>query len=97
MNELIQLVPAALAGVALGVLFFAGLWWTTQKGLLSNQPALWFSVSLLVRTVLMLAGLYYIGIDHWQRLIACLAGVVIARIILLRRFAASPAGVNHGA
>ena len=40
-----------VAGALLGAFFFGGLWWTVQKGVTSEQPALWFLGSLLLRTV----------------------------------------------
>ena len=38
-----------LAGLVLGAIFFGGLWWTVRKGLSSQQPALWFLGSMLLR------------------------------------------------
>ena len=42
MSDIPALALALLAGALLGVLFFAGLWWTVQKGVRSQNPALWF-------------------------------------------------------
>ena len=49
MNEVLTLALALLAGVALGAVFFGGLWWTVRKGVSSKHPALWFLGSLLLR------------------------------------------------
>jgi F1F0 ATPase subunit 2 len=84
MNETTTLCAALVAGFLLGSLFFGGLWWTTRKGIASDQPALWFVGSLLGRTGLMLAGLYWVGGDDWHRILACLTGFIIARMTLLR-------------
>lgn len=84
MSEITNLCAALAAGLVLGALFFGGLWWTTQKGIASNQPALWFVGSLIARTGLMLAGLYYVSGDDWHRTVTCLVGFIIARMILLR-------------
>lgn len=89
MNETYTLCAGSLAGFVLGVLFFGGLWWTTRKGLVSSQPALWFLGSLLVRTVVMMLGLYIVSDGDWRRLIACLAGFIIARIAVLRMFSST--------
>jgi len=75
---------AGVAGAFLGVLFFGGLWWTVRKGLTSPRPALWFLVSAILRTGLVLLGFYGVGGGHWQRLIACLLGFVIARYAVAR-------------
>ena len=70
---------AFVAGTGLGALFFGGLWWTVQKAVSSPQPALWFAGSLLLRTGVVLAGLYWVSGRHWQRMVACLVGFVVAR------------------
>jgi F1F0 ATPase subunit 2 len=84
MNEVLTLTLSLMAGLLLGALFFGGLWWTVRKGFSSKQPALWFSGSLLLRMPLALAGFYYVGQGHWERLMACLLGFVIARFIVKR-------------
>jgi len=84
MNETLTLVPALVAGGVLGAMFFGGLWWTVQKGVSSKRSALWFFSSLLLRTSIALAGFYFIGRGHWERLLACLLGFVIARFIVTR-------------
>lgn len=89
MNEPVILFLMGGAGVLLGVLFFGGLWWTVRKGLASKRPALWFLGSLLLRTGIVLAGIYFVSGSRWDGLLACLAGFVIARIIVTR-FAGAP-------
>jgi len=84
MTETLTLVLAWVAGGALGAMFFGGLWWTVQKALSSKRPAFWFFGSLLLRMSLTLAGFYFVAGGHWQRLLACLLGFVIARLIVTR-------------
>jgi F1F0 ATPase subunit 2 len=91
MSETLALAMALLAGALLGVFFFGGLWWTVQKGVASETPALWFVGSLLLRTILVLAGFYLAAQGHWSRLAACLLGFVIARVIVVRRLTRAPA------
>src|ERR1039458_7406986 len=67
MNETLSLVPALLAGVLLGAIFFGGLWWTIRKGFASTRPALWFLGSMLLRTSIALAGFYFMARDHGER------------------------------
>ena len=83
MNEPLTLILAGLAGGGLGMLFFGGLWWTVRKGISSKRPALWFVGSLLLRTGIVLAGFYLISGGHWERLLACLLGFVIARFVVI--------------
>jgi F1F0 ATPase subunit 2 len=84
MNETLTLVLAWAAGGLLGALFFGGLWWTVRRGVSSPRPALWFFGSLLLRMSLVLAGFYFVGRGHWERLAACLLGFILARFIVMR-------------
>jgi len=84
MNEILSLVPALVTGLLLGAMFFGGLWWTVRKGVSSARPAIWFFGSLLLRTSLTLAGFYVISDSHWERLLVCLLGFTIARLIVSR-------------
>lgn len=84
MNEPLPLVLAGLAGCLLGTLFFGGLWWTVRQGVASTRPAVWFLGSLLMRTGIVLAGFYFVSGGHWERLVACLLGFIIARFIVMR-------------
>ncbi|WP_242518242.1 MULTISPECIES: ATP synthase subunit I [Thiorhodovibrio] len=83
--ELVQfMVLAGVAGLALGAIFFGGLWWTLRKSLESPRPALWLLGSLLVRMGVLLFGLYLISDGHWEPLLAALLGVIGARALVLR-------------
>ncbi len=84
MNETLTLVLVLVTGVLVGVMFFGGLWWTIRKGVSSKQPAFWFFGSLLLRTSITLAGFYFASGGHWNRLLICLLGFVIARFIVMR-------------
>lgn len=84
MNNILKMITPLVVGVLLGGIFFGGLWWTVKKGLLSKQPALWFISSLAFRTGIVLFGFYFIMRDHWERLLVCLIGFVVARFIVMR-------------
>ena len=90
MSDLPALGLAFLAGVLLGAFFFGGLWWTVQKGMTSERPALWFLGSLLLRTGVILAGFYFVSQGHWSRLGVCLLGFVVARVIVVKRLTRAP-------
>ena len=87
MSEILLSALALLAGILLGAIFFGGLWWTVQKGVASPRPALWFLGSLLVRTGIALGGFYLVSGGDWKRLLACLLGFIIARLIITRLIA----------
>lgn len=99
MNETLSLLLALVIGGLLGALFFGGLWWTIRKSFASKQPALWFLGSLLLRTGITLAGFYFIARDDWARLLVCLVGFLLARLIvtLLTRPAEKPTYVAQEA
>ena len=66
-NEILHLFPALLAGLALGILFFGGLWLTVQQGVRSKKPALLFAISFVARISITLAGFYFFakcGVCH---------------------------------
>ena len=84
MNEALSLAPAMVTGVLLGVMFFGGLWWTIRKSVSFKRPALWFFGSLLLRMSIALAGFYFVSGGHWERLLVCLLGFVLARLIVTR-------------
>jgi len=92
MNEILRVVFAGIAGLGLGVIFFGGLWWTVRKGVSSKHPAAWFLGSMLLRMGLVLAGFYFVGGGDWKRLIACLLGFIIARLLVTRL---TRPGVEH--
>ena len=84
MNESLIVILACLAGGVLGTIFFGGLWWTICKAVDSPRPALWFFVSLLLRMGLILFGFYFVSGGQWKRLVACLVGFIVARLVVLR-------------
>jgi F1F0 ATPase subunit 2 len=92
MSDIPALALAFFTGALLGVFFFGGLWWTVQRGITSERPALWFLASVLLRTSLILAGFYFVSQGHWSRIVVCLLGFVIARVVIVRRLRRAPAG-----
>ncbi len=83
MNETLILILAWAAGGLLGTIFFGALWWTIRKGVSSPRPALWFFCSLLLRMGIVLSGFYFVSGGHWQRLLLCLLGFVMARLAVM--------------
>ena len=86
-DTIIQSVTMTLAwawGLLLGTIFFGGLWWTVQSGLSSKWSALWFAGSQLLRTSIVLVGFYLVSLGHWERLLICLVGFVMARLVVMR-------------
>ncbi len=79
-----MLALAALGGAALGIVFYGGLYYTIRFGIESKTPAVWFSGSMLLRSTLVLVGFYEISGGNGYRLIACLPGFLLARVVVTR-------------
>jgi F1F0 ATPase subunit 2 len=75
------LLAPALAGVLLGLAFYASLWWSVRRGLASGGPLRWFVAAPLLRAGVTLAGFYLVGAGDWRRVLACLAGFLLGRLL----------------
>ncbi len=84
MVETSAIMLAMLVGSLLGTVFFGGLWWTIQRSVGSNAPALLFGCSFLIRTLIAVAGFYFASQGDWRRVLACLFGFLLARIFVTR-------------
>ena len=84
MPDWLILSVALFTGMALGLIFFGGLWWTVRRGLVSSRTALWFLASLLVRTAIVIAGFLLVCGDDWRRWLAALLGFSAARLVVTR-------------
>jgi len=94
MNETLSLVLSFAAGIMLGIMFFGALWWTVQKVISSKRSARWVFCSLLFRMSIALAGFYFVAHGHWERLLMCFLGFVVARPIVMR-FSHAAEESNH--
>lgn len=84
MNNVLVLCFSMIAGGLSGVFFFGGLWWTIKKMPQVKTPALLFLVSFIVRMFVVLAVFYYTAGGDWQKLLCMLAGLILARILVIR-------------
>jgi F1F0 ATPase subunit 2 len=84
MNETLMQVVAGATGLVLGAAFFGGLWWTVRMGVSTPYPAFWFLGSWILRVGLVLAGFHLVGDGKWQRLLSCLVGFAVSRVLVIR-------------
>jgi F1F0 ATPase subunit 2 len=84
MADTLGLLVAGALGVALGVVFFAGLWWTVRAVPASRHPGLLVFASFLVRSATVVFGLALLAGDL-SLLAVGVAGLMVARWGLLRR------------
>lgn len=82
--QIISLLWVLLAGIFLSTVFFGGLWWTVCVGIRSKRPGLLFLGSMLLRVSIVLSGIYWVVGDSWQRLLVCMLGFVLARMLIIR-------------
>ena len=94
MNNMLPGAVVFIVGMLLGAFYFIGLWWTVRKGVVAKHPALWFSVSMLLRSIIVLVGFYFVGRDHWEWLLVCLVGFIVSRILVMRLTRLDQAGVG---
>ena len=78
----------AVAGLAVGILaglvFFGGLWWTSQRLVTTRRPGLLVATSLLVRMIVIAATLVVLARIDVAMLAGGVVGVVAARMVLTR-------------
>lgn len=86
-DSLSELVLAASLGLLLGGLYFGGLWLTVRHVTRATYPGLLLTASLFLRLAMVAAGLYLLADGHWQRYLAALPGLWLARRLCVRRIA----------
>jgi len=84
MIEACVLLLSWLVGAILGTFFFGGLWWTVRKAVSSDKPALWILASLVLRMTVALGGFLLVANRSWQRMVFCMLGFVVARMVVMR-------------
>ena len=72
-------------GVTLGVVYFAGLWYTVKHLPDSRHPDLSLFGSFLLRISFVLTGFTLLMNGRWEPISAALLGFLLAREILVRR------------
>jgi len=71
-------------GILIGSFYFYGLWWTVRNLPRVQNKMLWLTGSFLIRMSAALAGFYLVMGGRWERLLICLLGFVLMRIIFSR-------------
>ncbi len=84
MDETLLIIAAFVAGIALGIIFFGGLWLTVKKSVTAEVPWLWVLGSFIFRVAIVLTGFYFVSAGNWQRLVTCLIGFIVARLAVIR-------------
>ncbi|HML17459.1 MAG TPA: ATP synthase subunit I [Bryobacteraceae bacterium] len=76
MNVLFSL----MAGVAIGVFFYFGLWLTVQRMFTTRHPVVLTVASFWGRTIIALAAFLLVANGRWENALASLAGFALGRV-----------------
>ena len=88
-SDWIILCLGFLSGIAIGVFYFGGIWFTVQNMTKVKSPRLWVLSSFVLRAVIVLAAFYGMLQYRWEFLAVALAGFMIARFYLVRKWGLS--------
>lgn len=77
---------AFVAGCIAGLAYYAGLWWTVRKATQVRHPAMLLTLSFLVRVTLLMLVFVLVMEDQWIRLVFCLLGFVVSRMVAVKKF-----------
>lgn len=83
-NIWVSSVYAFLVGVALGIFYFTGLWWTVRRIASSDYVALLFLCSMLFRICVVMLSFYLLLGKDWQAILLALLGFIILRLVVIR-------------
>jgi F1F0 ATPase subunit 2 len=87
MTESIGIVlPSLAVGLALGAVYFGGLWFSVRHLLVLEHAAAWFAISFLARALIVLFGFYWTMDGHWERLIVAMLGFGLVRVLFSNLF-----------
>jgi F1F0 ATPase subunit 2 len=94
MPQPVAMTLLLLAGVALGFVFFGGLWFTVRALPTARYPTALAVASFWGRTALIVCAFAYLFSRNWQSVLVCVAGFVAARLLVARWIPKRPAAGN---
>lgn len=95
-EQIVLLIPAFAGGTVIGILNYLGLWLTVKKVPSVRNPALHILTSMAVRISLTMAAFFMITGHEWQRLLACVAGYFLVRLLSILRIGNSRPAAASG-
>lgn len=79
MSETVSYITAAVAGLALGVFYWGGLWWTCRRVVDGRAPAALIAVGYFVRLAVVVGAMYVLMQGSYIRL-----GIIVGAMLLVR-------------
>jgi F1F0 ATPase subunit 2 len=90
MSEPIRILLPFMTGMAIGALYFTGLWFTVRNLPDSGRPVALVFWSFMARASIAVTGFYVVMNGRWEQLAAALLGFLLVREILIRRLGPNP-------
>jgi F1F0 ATPase subunit 2 len=78
-----NLLLAFSAGMAIGIVFYGGLWLTVSRIPSTAHPVFLVVFSFITRTACALGGIWFISAGELARLALCLGGFIMGRWLIL--------------
>jgi len=85
-----------LSGLVLGLLFYGGLWLTIQLCLKKTNAALWIFASMIARTIIVVAGFYFLSDGNIYKIITIFLGFLTTRLVVKNLIQRSVKFTNPG-
>lgn len=89
------LALSAVLGATLGFGYFGGLWLTVRRLPHVRHPGVLILASFLGRMTLLLFAILWLAAGQFDRLLVALAGLLAARLLLIRRWEPEKYDGNH--
>lgn len=76
----VSILSRLLAGAALGIFFYTGLYFTIRVLLTTSHPIPLLMGSLGFRTLVVVASILFLTEGRWQYALTCVAGFLLGRV-----------------
>jgi F1F0 ATPase subunit 2 len=87
----VSMFSRLLAGAALGIFFYTGLYFTIRVLLTTRHPILLILGSLGFRTLVVVATILFLTVGRWQYALTCVAGLLLGRVAVSKFLGVQPA------
>jgi F1F0 ATPase subunit 2 len=86
MTDILMLAFMLAYGIALGIIYFGGLWLTLQRLTSARHPAILALGSFSVRSGACLFGFYLVSENGIDGIAYCLTGFIMVKVILIHKW-----------
>ncbi|UJF16455.1 ATP synthase subunit I [Jeotgalibaca sp. MA1X17-3] len=84
------MIVSFLIGLLIGILYFGGLYYTTQKFNHVKSPGLFMILSFIFRMGILLTGLYYLAQAGFKNILLGFLAIMIVRMIMVSKIKKDP-------